>query len=904
MKRHRITHRSFRNLSIALALVAGVAAFFLLSHRVEATNKFWIAGSPGNFSTDANWSLTSGGPPNTTAPGASDVAFFDGNGTGNCTIAANASVDGINIGSGYSGAITVASGVTVNVGGTGFSQSGGTFNGGSSGIDINGDFLLKGTGVFNSTTGTLFLGSAFDHNTSTNPGGTFNHNNGTVTFDGSLGGINSELSGTIFNNVNFDHTSQRVVFNTSGGGPTMTVLGALAFNDGQLFGSRIEARGAVTFAPNFDGAPVNHATLVIANGSGPRTITFAAGTNMLNVILNDPNATIQTSGSGALNWRSLVLEAGTINQGGVAFAFPPGGPGNYTQSGGTFNASVNPIAFGSAFTQSGGTFNGGSGDIDVNGNFLLQGTGVFNSTTATLFLGSAFDHDTFSFPGGTFNHNNGTVVFDDGGTGGINVSSAGETFNNLTFNLPDAGQRGISGGPLIALGTLTLNNGTLFGGTLRPQGNMTIANTFDGGNNTSVTFSGSADQTFTNNGGATPTGNWTVDKSARAVTLASDLTLQPGQQLNITSGILDQGASFNLTAGPITVGSAGRLQNRGTGDLTLSGNISNSGFINFNGGGIANCGDADSILIRSSVDGTQRTWSGDGSFSMTDVDVKDQNAANPPVIIALNSTDSGNNANWTFDPGCGPTEVTLESFTATGFEDGTVLIEWRTGFEASNLGFNIYRDEAGRRTPVNSQIVAGSALTAGSTLVAGRSYAWPDIFKGQGANYWLEDIDLNLGSTWHGPFYVKPAEGKPPAGSRAALLSEIGKDVTENRQAAPVEMRATQARLSSNQMAESADLATKPAVKIAVEREAWYRITQPELVAAGLDPTLDPRRLQLIADGRQQRILVAGEEDGRFDAQDWLEFYGTGLDSPFTNSRTYWLVASNQPGLRVSQSTG
>ena len=80
MKRHRITHRSFRNLSIALALVAGVAAFFLLSHRVEATNKFWIAGSPGNFSTDANWSLTSGGPPNTTAPGASDVAFFERHG--------------------------------------------------------------------------------------------------------------------------------------------------------------------------------------------------------------------------------------------------------------------------------------------------------------------------------------------------------------------------------------------------------------------------------------------------------------------------------------------------------------------------------------------------------------------------------------------------------------------------------------------------------------------------------------------------------------------------------------------------------------------------------------------------------------------------------------------------------
>src|SRR5262249_2081539 len=146
--------------------------------------------------------------------------------------------------------------------------------------------------------------------------------------------------------------------------------------------------------------------------SGARTITFAAGINLINVIVNDPNATLQTSGTGILNWRLLTLQAGTINQGGVDFSFAPNGQGNYTQSGGTFNASSNLIAFQSSFSQSGGTFNGGSGNIDVDGDFLVQGTGIFNSTTGTLFLGRAFDHDTVSFPGDTFNHQNGTVVFD------------------------------------------------------------------------------------------------------------------------------------------------------------------------------------------------------------------------------------------------------------------------------------------------------------------------------------------------------------------------------------------------------------------------------------------------------------------------------------------------------------
>jgi hypothetical protein len=174
-------------------------------------------------------------------------------------------------------------------------------------------------------------------------------------------------------------------------------------------------------------------------------------------------------------------------------------------------------------------------------------------------------------------------------------------------------------------------------------------------------FSGPANQTFTNNGGVNPQGTWTVNKTSGRVTLASNLILNNGQSLNITSGILDQGASSNLTAGPITIGSAGgsigRLTNQGTGDFTPAGTLTvNSGStISLNGGG-GSCGDADSILIRSSVDGTQRAWSGSGNFFLTDVDIKDQSAGNPPSSITVfNGTDSGNNTNFSFVSGCNPT---------------------------------------------------------------------------------------------------------------------------------------------------------------------------------------------------------------------------------------------------------
>src|SRR4249919_872475 len=54
-------------------------------------------------------------------------------------------------------------------------------------------------------------------------------------------------------------------------------------------------------------------------------------------------------------------------------------------------------------------------------------------------------------------------------------------------------------------------------------------------------------------------------------------------------------------------------------------------------------------------------------------------------------------------------------------------------------------------------------------------------------------------------------------------------------------------------------LAGAGAVKIAVRGAGWVRVGQPALVAAGLDPSVDPGRLQLYADGVEQAIVVTGD---------------------------------------------
>ncbi|MEK6300277.1 MAG: C25 family cysteine peptidase [Acidobacteriota bacterium] len=89
-------------------------------------------------------------------------------------------------------------------------------------------------------------------------------------------------------------------------------------------------------------------------------------------------------------------------------------------------------------------------------------------------------------------------------------------------------------------------------------------------------------------------------------------------------------------------------------------------------------------------------------------------------------------------------------------------------------------------------------------------------------------------------------------------------------------------------------------VKLQVKREAWYRVTAQELFDAGLDRSVDPRALQLFVDGKQQAISVTGEADGRLDLGDSVEIYGMGIDSPYSDLRTYYLVAAKQAGLRIS----
>src|SRR6185503_6662843 len=89
-----------------------------------------------------------------------------------------------------------------------------------------------------------------------------------------------------------------------------------------------------------------------------------------------------------------------------------------------------------------------------------------------------------------------------------------------------------------------------------------------------------------------------------------------------------------------------------------------------------------------------------------------------------------------------PTAVKLTGFAAVQNGD-ELLLHWQTGYEARNLGYNIYRERNGKRVSITPSLIAGSALIAGrpTALRSGFDYTWYDDLKQTdgrvpGVTYW------------------------------------------------------------------------------------------------------------------------------------------------------------------------
>jgi hypothetical protein len=424
-----------KNLTKHLLLILVNILLFITA---DAANRFWIAGSTGDWNNTANWSTTSGGSSGASVPGSGDVAKFDGNGTGNCTINATVNVAGIDMGSGYSGTISQGSYV-VTVGSSHFNIAGGTFTGGSLKIDINGgNFTLSG-GTFTSTSDTLFIGgficgtiTQFNHS-----GGAFSHNNGAVVFDGTgcwpTTQVINVITGTLFYNLVVN--SNGLPVNTASA-DTVKADNNFTHLAGKLGGNCWSVKGNLAIGSNANGGLAK----LILWGSNSQTYSYSSGRTAC-MEVNKSSGTV----SAASGTTALALQGFKLVQ------------GSFTAPSGDFFIGGNLCGTYTLFTQSGGTFTHNNGRVVIDPTGCWPSGYIIDVITSTAFYSMKIN------------------------PGGYGYSTA-------------------SGDTVKVDNDLELTSGIFNSGCMSLKGNLTIGNSTTGGIG-QVIFTGTNNQTYSCSGG-------------------------------------------------------------------------------------------------------------------------------------------------------------------------------------------------------------------------------------------------------------------------------------------------------------------------------------------------------------------------------------------------------------------
>lgn len=350
----------------------------------------------------------------------------------------------------------------------------------------------------------------------------------------------------------------------------------------------------------------------------------------------------------------------------------------------------------------------------------------------------------------------------------------------------------------------------------------------------------------------------TADSNTQDVTIWSDVGGDPAGSPTVTITLDDAAAASLPDNGPLVSGTFKPTNNEG--DETL----------NVPGPTVPRSGTTLGFFNGTNANGTWRLW------------VQDDTGG-----------DAGSIGSWSINITFGPTLARMFGGSAVVDDDGVVELKWQTSHEVDNLGFNIIREVGGQRTRVNKQIIAGSALVAGqgTSMTAGRNYRWRDAAAqpGQQVQYWIEAEDTNGGSLLSGPFIPAYAPGKLTPQPPSSTLGDLGRPSGSGR----VSLMNVQAAPPG-----------QTAFKIGVKQSGYYRVNQADLVTAGFSSGIDPRNLQLFEDGIERPIFVQGEQDGRLDAGDYVEFYGRSLDTAYTDTHVYQLAAGSGPGSRIKRAKG
>jgi len=519
---------------------------FGFASSVEAA-RYWVAANDGTdkmWHDNANWSISSGGSGGASAPNSvSLVAIFDGNSTVNAKLGGNVTkIKQLKVLNGYSGTInlngyTLGSknnislwGGTVLVSANSLLQTwkdlyiyaGGTVtaSGDGSKIKVKSNTHIWGELTAPSGDSTRFI---IKGGFNLRSGGTFNHNNGTVTMATRWSGVGAAIRiddgpGTGRNFYNLKKTGRRIAYllNDIEIENHLTVIGNGKINAVKPAGTSYD----ITIGGNWDLLGSSNfndgAGKVIFNGSSAQTIDSPANFNDVQISNSDVSLSGNVNITGTLTIDpGATLDINEYNLTAVTLA----NNGNLQLEGGetlsittkdtdsgtiTYDGTATGLAYGNAYYNLALNTTGTmtlSADLDVNGSLKIT-DGTLNTANNDINVaGSWTNNDSFISGTGKVTFD-GTSVIVTGGTGDSNDfydvtlggTSAAQSANAIAidndFEITSTGKWYTNCLAMTVSGDTTEGNGSIET-TLAPTVTFSPANSATGvmvGSNLTLTF--------------------------------------------------------------------------------------------------------------------------------------------------------------------------------------------------------------------------------------------------------------------------------------------------------------------------------------------------------------------------------------------------------------------------------
>lgn len=214
-------------------------------------------------------------------------------------------------------------------------------------------------------------------------------------------------------------------------------------------------------------------------------------------------------------------------------------------------------------------------------------------------------------------------------------------------------------------------------------------------------------------------------------------------------------------------------------------------------------------------------------------------------------------------------------------------VRWQMAEEKGNAGFMIYRRGAKGLEPVQDSLKPGAFGKFRNESTYGEQYEIYDERGTVGTEYVVEALKVNTDRRVVSDTVSAKYRADIEAGPRAnSMLSDdslvLTKDLSSAREDSLLAPNLSQHRW----------VVAQPGAKIGVRKDGMYRVTRAELQAVGFNVNSNSANWRLFMEGNEHAIIVgAGDQ--------YIDFYGRGLDTIESDTRMYYLIADAVPGKRV-----